>query len=267
MSKQKHNINNHHDMVYRLDESKEAWNVDGSSDAIADLGSWIKEAEAATGRKRGRCSYEDCNSPAEVGGHVWIKKLGCFIAPICKKCNYHENVNRMQGSGARLRANIEVTKTTQTEGMRTSVRRFAEIVTARECEECGIDITDRPDDHTVCLACFRGESQRKKGKNEEIRRVQGIYGEGRKVKRDAYGHRCQSCGDDISDQPDDHQQCLSCFRARKVIAPNRIRRHRCNSCGDDISDQPDDHQLCLSCFRSGLQSATRGRFGKRARTH
>ena len=231
--------------VYRLYEPTEAWNVDGSSDAVADLGSHIKDAEAATGRKRGRCSFEDCNSPAEVGGHIWIKKTGCFIAPICKKCNFHANRSRMQGAGARLRANIDVTKAKQTEGMKTATRNIA--LPNRDCEECGADITDKPDEHSLCLSCFR---QLRKGGNSQA--------SGRKRV-----HRCESCGTDISDQPDDHDQCLSCFRGRgQSQASGRKRVHRCKSCKTDISDQPDDHDQCLSCFRE-----RDGRFGKRARRY
>jgi hypothetical protein len=112
--------------VYKLAEELEAWNVDGSSDAVARRSSWIKTAESATGRKRGKCSFAGCPRPAETGGHVWIKGEGCFLAPICKSCNYHKNQSRQQGAGARLRKNIVVTKVPFTSGMRNANRRYAE---------------------------------------------------------------------------------------------------------------------------------------------
>lgn len=111
--------------VFCIEEETEAWNIDGSSDAQADSGSWLQYAEASTGRKRGLCSFQGCRNRAEVGGHVWVKRIGCCIAPICKVCNRHNNQTRMQGSGACLRRNIEVTKTAMTAGMRTADRRVA----------------------------------------------------------------------------------------------------------------------------------------------
>ena len=42
--------------VMCFDAAVEAWNVDGSSDAQAESGSWLRGAEEATGRHHGRCS-------------------------------------------------------------------------------------------------------------------------------------------------------------------------------------------------------------------
>ena len=220
--------------VYHREHSVEAWNMDGSADARAESGSWIREAEVATGRRRGRCSYEGCGRPAEVGGHVWIKQSGCFIAPICSRCNHPNNVTRMQGANARLRANIDVTETEQTWGMLTAPRRFA--VAVRECDACGTDISDRPDHHEVCLSCFRSKKR------------------GHKRKR-----RCESCSDDISDRPENHTLCLSCFRTEQTINVRSTKRQiavatrHCEVCGADIAHRPDSHNLCLSCFKSEAQ--------------
>ena len=208
--------------------------MDGSADARADSGSWIREAENATGRKRGRCSYEGCNRPAEVGGHIWIKQQGCFIAPICSKCNHPKNADRMQGAQARLRAKIDVTEAEQTLGMQTAQRRFA--VAVRECELCGADITDRPDNHKVCLSCFRNTMQVRKRKRK---------------------HLCESCRDDISDRPDNHNLCLSCFRDQQTISTRTAKRRimvtsrQCELCGVDITNRPRNHKVCPSCFKSG----------------
>lgn len=131
--------------VYSLRESLEAWNIDGSSDAVATKTSWIKSAESATGRKRGLCSFAGCGRPAELGGHVWIRGEGCFLAPICKPCNYYKNQSKQQGAGARLRKNIEVTKVSVTAGMKNASRRYDERAgrassnkqRGRGCSRCG----------------------------------------------------------------------------------------------------------------------------------
>jgi hypothetical protein len=77
--------------VLCIEEATEAWNMDGSSDALPVSGSHIKDVEETTGRKRGRCSFQGCLNRAEVGGHVWVKRVGCCIAPICKVCNRPNN--------------------------------------------------------------------------------------------------------------------------------------------------------------------------------
>ena len=48
---------------------------------------------------------------AEVGGHVWVRSIGCVIAPICRPCIDPRNMARRQGGGSYLRANIEVFRT------------------------------------------------------------------------------------------------------------------------------------------------------------
>ncbi len=141
--------------ILRLIGPVEAWNADGTADAVPVLtGSWIAEAEAVTGRRRGRCSFEGCPNMAQVGGHVWLARIGCVIAPICRPCNNPRNMARRQGGGSYLRANIEVFQTHMTEGMRNTERRYAE-EPRRRCERCGTDISDRPPDHRVCYPCYR----------------------------------------------------------------------------------------------------------------
>lgn len=129
-------------IVY-LTEPVEAWNIDGSSDAQAESGSWIKDAEEATGRRRGRCSFEGCPNVAQVGGHVWVRQMGCFIAPICKSCNSCDNQSRYQGAGAQLRRNIEILETDITDGMQNVDRRVISVPQKckrkkrHNCERCG----------------------------------------------------------------------------------------------------------------------------------
>jgi hypothetical protein len=238
-----------------LDEAVGAWNVDGSSDALAESGSWLRDAEEATGRRRGRCSFEGCPNLAEVGGHVWISQEGCFIAPICKPCNRHDNQDRMQGAGARLRGNIEVTRTGMTEGMRTATRRIAggDGGRRRRCESCNDDISDRPASHTSCLECWSGGGSGRRGG--------GSYGRG------ARRRRCESCNEDISDRPPSHTLCLECWSGggsggRGGERGGRGGRRRlCESCNDDISDRPPSHSLCLGCW-SGSRRSGGGRNGR-----
>ncbi len=147
--------------VLILGATVSAWNVDGSSDATPRSKSWVCDAKEATGRKRGRCSYEGCSNQAEVGGHVYMARIGCVIAPICNPCNRPNNKNRMQGSGARLRKNVDVTCTAMTDGMRKAVRRAPGVAEgcvkrkrrARFCDSCGDDISNRPASHTRCCTC------------------------------------------------------------------------------------------------------------------
>ena len=145
-----------------VDEPMSAWNVDGSTDAVAACGSWLALAEHATGRKRGTCSFEGCSNRAQVGGHVWIARLGPCIAPICKPCNLCGNQSRMQGGGSRLRKGVEVTRTGMSEGMCTAKRRAPteRVKRRRRCEACGADVSDRPTSHTLCYPCWRGDGGR-----------------------------------------------------------------------------------------------------------
>ena len=164
-----------HGDVLRLEEAISAWNVDGSSDALSQSGSWIRDAENATGRRRGRCSYEGCCNRAEVGGHVYMARVGCVIAPICKPCNRASHQGRMQGAGARLRANIEVTRTFMTTGMHTAARRVPASAPGirkrpRRCVSCNGDISSRPAGHALCYKCWTRErraSREESGECEE----------------------------------------------------------------------------------------------------
>jgi len=131
-----------------LDRPVEAWNVDGSASAVPEGRSFIQDAMDATGRRVGRCSFQECDRPASVGGHVWIsRREGAefgrpFIAPICRQCNSTRNVYRMQGAGARLRANTAVTPVSVTPGMREAERRIAERVGLSESESDESDECD-----------------------------------------------------------------------------------------------------------------------------
>ena len=72
----------------------------------------------------------------------------------------------MRGAGARLRANIAVTQTELSEGMRAATRRVP--VSSRHCGNCGEDISARPKEHTLCYECWsEGASATKRMRRQE----------------------------------------------------------------------------------------------------
>ena len=153
------------DDVYILMRDKNAWNVDGSKDAVPPSGgSWIRYWKSKTGKNaHKRCSFVSCEAEAEVGGHIWIGGGNAvYIAPICKGCNWCKNEKRMQGSGSQLRSGTEVVLVAYTQGMRSADRRIApresegEDGYERECRSCGVDISNRPPNFTQCYTCWRG---------------------------------------------------------------------------------------------------------------
>ena len=161
------------DDVYRLVRDKSAWNMDGSVDARPRLGgSWIRYWEMKTGKNARRCSFLSCNAGAEDGGHIWIAGgNGAYIAPICKRCNWCENVNRMQGSGSQLRSGTEVVLDDYTEGMYRADRRIAISESEsegeeyeRECRRCGVDIYNRPPNFNQCYDCWKNDRGDRSGR-------------------------------------------------------------------------------------------------------
>ncbi len=263
--------------VVRLERAVCAWNMDGSADAVPRMESFIRDAERATGRRRGRCSYDGCERDAVVGGHVHARGFGVVIAPICRECNAPRNDARRQGGGSRLRAGIAVTRAEVTEGMLTGDRRYASrswggdhrggdvcrdcgvtrvergrdacepcrrrralrpdataAATRRSCGECGVDISDRPVWHTVCLRCYR----------------RGSFGSTASTRRS-----CRECGEDISNRPASHTVCFRCYRRGSFGSTSSTRRS-CQECGEDISDRPASHTVCLRCYRRGSFGST-----------
>ena len=162
------------DDVYRLVRDKSAWNMDGSVDARPRFGgSWIRYWEIKTGKNARRCSFVSCSSGAEDGGHIWIAGgNGAYIAPICKRCNWCENVNRMQGSGSQLRSGTEVVLDDYTEGMYRADRRIAISESEsegeeyeRECRRCGVDISNRPPNFNQCYDCWKNDRGGRSGRS------------------------------------------------------------------------------------------------------
>ncbi len=137
--------------ILKLDGRFPAWNIEGSSDDSAPLGfSWITWAEYITGKKRGRCSYAGCDNYAAHGGHIWVKQIGCCIAPICSQCNYHRNSKRWQGSKSTLRNGILVIKRQMTSGMLNTDRN---IIQNKNCIICDKNFTPKRENHKRCDWC------------------------------------------------------------------------------------------------------------------
>ena len=179
------------DDVVRLERAVDAWNIDGSGDAVPRMESFIRDAERATGRRRGLCSYEGCGRGAEVGGHVHARGFGAVIAPICRECNSPRNLSRRQYGGSRLRAGIEVTRAEVTEGMLMADRRYAPRSWG-VCRDCGVTRVARGRD-----AC------------ERCRRLRGLRPDATAA---ATRRSCRECGEDISNRPASHTVCLRCYR-------------------------------------------------------
>ena len=132
-----------------------------SSDKIANMSS-IKYWEHATGMGRRCCAYSDCNEEATTGGHLWIKKhsgrkKGVWIAPICKKCNYCENLGRMRNAESDnpfVRKGTVLCRTKYTPDMENAEPRVA---TGRDYDsEDGFESDDYEEDdwdQRVCEVC------------------------------------------------------------------------------------------------------------------
>lgn len=190
---------------YLLEDSLQAWNVDGSSDAVAPhCTSWIELLEDATGRRRGKCSFAGCERMAEVGGHLWIKREGCFLAPICKACNHPLTKARWQGAGSRLRENIEVMRVPITSGMRRASRRFDDPRRAAGTRWQRADNSDESDGDSdnedsnqgaygACRRCGRGGHRAHSCYANTHVRGHGLTREARHVGRVKHSYKSQSC--------------------------------------------------------------------------
>ena len=183
-----------------LGEAVHAWNVDGSSGDTLPHGSWIGHWESVTGQRRGECSYEGCTRVSDVGGHVWIKRQGVHLVPICTACNYWENATKMQddsGNHPRLKRGVSVIPMQMTTAMRQAQRRLA--TSRRVCGTCDEDISSRPLTHTLCYGCFRGSTD-----------VRGCAKTTRPAKK-RRTRTCEACGRGIGSAPAHHRYCRSCF--------------------------------------------------------
>lgn len=192
--------------VCRLQQDLHAWNIDGSSTDRLQYSSWIKHWEDRSEKKRGKCAFKDCERKAEHGGHVWIKghtsrKAGVWIAPICKSCNYCENLTRMRdanGQHSFLGKGTVVVRTKYTEDMANAARRVVEF----DDEIWYDDSDDYEEDDWDDDGFYESRGYQlpfdtlKPGASEMRSR----------------GRRCEECNKDISDRPSSHSVCLVCYR-------------------------------------------------------
>ena len=243
--------------IYLLREHAKGWNMDGSSSHKPDprYGSWISFWEEETEQQSGLCSFSGCRNEANVGGHIWLQGIKkAFIAPICSDCNDISNEKRMQGSGSLIKRGTCLVNVEYTSDMRYADRRFANNdeedsseesdddsscgrgMTTMRCVSCRKDISDRPDSHTQCFACYSSGAAPHPTCSSKSR-------------------RCSSCRRDISDRPDSHTHCFACYSAGELPPFRRL----CSSCRRDISDRPSNHTLCHGCYLGGEELRKRKR--------
>ncbi|GFH56434.1 hypothetical protein CTEN210_12910 [Chaetoceros tenuissimus] len=268
--------------VYSLENDCDAWNIDGSSsDLPPQCSSWIAFWESKTGLKQEICSYSDCNKPANVGGHIWLKRKGPHIAPICRGCNYIQNVKRLQGDDgvhSKFRKGTTLVKIKHTEAMKNADRRIATSQIDSDSEE------DSCDDESESEEDSSHESSL-----ESNGRDFGFQGQfGSHSQFGSLGMRlCVDCNRDISDRPMNHFKCLESFRGSRLPESeeessdesdneeddsddeesecedfgfqghfgsyshygNAASLRVCQDCNRDISERPMNHTKCLECFR------------------
>mmetsp|Transcript_63060 Transcript_63060/g.176369 ORF Transcript_63060/g.176369 Transcript_63060/m.176369 type:complete len:240 (+) Transcript_63060:356-1075(+) len=234
--------------IHLLETNEEAWNIDGSSSDRVEGRSWISQWEEVTGLSRNMCAYAGCLGRADVGGHIWIKGRGVFIAPICSHCNYSENVSRMQGSKSYLRSGTVVITSAYTSDMRRAERRIAFRGLERCCEACVQDISNQPENHNFCAACFRSCGQQR---NQQ---------QGTAHSQLRQGRQCTDCHRSISDRPPNHTQCWQCFRTRgaRVYSSHQMHARTCQDCGIDISTRPQSHSVCYRCYEENKDDFSDG---------
>ena len=109
---------------------------------------------------RSLCSYSDCKEEATCGGHIWVKNEGVVISPICSMLKDNRTLTE---TIQHLEKNQIVVKVEMTEDMLCAERRYSESV--RECDECGDDISDQPENHTMCKKCFYGRRKKSTDRN------------------------------------------------------------------------------------------------------
>ena len=94
----------------------EVSNVVGSTEDSGNKAQfWAKHAKQDFSKQK--CGILDCGADAEVGGHMWIKRLSkfCFILPICKKHNSSPDLHYPKYK--ETKANVRLVARAKTEGM------------------------------------------------------------------------------------------------------------------------------------------------------
>ena len=294
--------------VFRLQQDLHAWNVDGSSTDQLPQTSWIKYWEKMSGLGRRRCAFSDCDRGAEHGGHVWIQghssqKRGVWIAPICKQCNYCENLNRQRdahGQHSFLRKGTVVVRTPYTPDMANAERRVSfyddgegydsddyddDDWEEQICEACGFDLPfGTPKHHTKCPDCFRrggfdlpfGTPKHHTKCPDCFRRggpppgFCSYFINGRQVTEAEYrtqeaARKARWTSHDALYKLQPLESTSPYSRPHSLLGTSakRLQGRECETCGDYISDRPANHSVCLDCYRARRSSV--GSVVKRAR--
>ena len=267
--------------VFRLQQDLHAWNVDGSSTDQLQNTSWIKYWEEKSGLSRGRCAFSDCDRGAEHGGHVWIKghasqTRGVWIAPVCKQCNYCENLKRQRdarGQHSFVRKGTVVVRTKYTPDMANAERRVSYPDDGEEydsddydeddweeqiCEACGFDLPfGTPKHHTKCPDCFRSGGptgfcshfiNRQQVTETEYRTQEA-------ARRVRWGSH-----DALYESQLGGTQSFSRPHSLLGTSAKRLQGRDCEVCGDDISDRPAN---CYSARRNSVGGTVKRDRGRR----
>mgnify|MGYP006872152980 FL=1 len=237
-----------------------------------------------SGLSRGRCAFSDCDRGAEHGGHVWIKGYasqtrGVWIAPVCKQCNYCENLKRQRdarGQHSFVRKGTVVVRTKYTPDMANAERRVSYPDDGEEydsddydeddweeqiCEACGFDLPfGTPKHHTKCPDCFRSGGptgfcshfiNRQQVTETEYRTQEA-------ARRVRWGSH-----DALYESQLGGTQSFSRPHSLLGTSAKRLQGRDCEGCGGDISDRPANHSVCLGCYSARRNSV--GGTVKRAR--
>ena len=237
-----------------------------------------------SGLSRGRCAFSDCDRGAEHGGHVWIKGYasqtrGVWIAPVCKQCNYCENLKRQRdarGQHSFVRKGTVVVRTKYTPDMANAERRVSYPDDGEEydsddydeddweeqiCKACGFDLPfGTPKHHTKCPDCFRSGGptgfcshfiNRQQVTETEYRTQEA-------ARRVRWGSH-----DALYESQLGGTQSFSRPHSLLGTSAKRLQGRDCEVCGGDISDRPANHSVCLGCYSARRNSV--GGTVKRAR--
>ena len=257
--------------VYSLDKDCHAWNVDGSCTDTLYKTSWIKFWEEKTGLKRDICSFADCNKKAQVGGHIWLKRKGPHIAPICNGCNYIRNVKRCQsddGKHSTFRKGTTVVRVELTEDMKNADRRIATSYESGDEEASNEgDEADDEEEWNKAQSYFQlllqRKEQHKATKATELPlenigtnplaaithfAIKGLLGE--LTKQDSNEDTLLNEEQiHVSKKKPKVEAKKKAEVSKTTVAKKDSKERKCTSCSCDISDRPASFKLCLRCWR------------------
>ena len=116
----------------------------------------------------------------------------------------------------------------------------------RYCERCNVSISQKPQSHALCRSCFYSDDD---DDGPSLMDAMARKGGGQMKRRraSAAGRYCERCNVSISQQPQSHTLCKSCFYSDKSDA------YSSSSSYDDEEDD-DDGDLSIGRFYSDESS-------------